>query len=178
MVRCVGPLQAEYVIREIYEGSCSMHSGPRSMVEKAISLLGEIVSDNGKQFRDNPLKDWCEKLNIIQRFASVKHPQTNRQVERANPSLREGIKARLGEENKNWVEEVPYVLWAHRTTIKTSNGHTPFSLTYGTEVAIPVETGMPLLRCVKIDQAMNDEALLLNLDILKEEREKAAIQEA
>ncbi|GKF18057.1 reverse transcriptase domain-containing protein, partial [Tanacetum coccineum] len=25
-------------------------------------LPGEIVSDNGKQFRDNPFKDWCEKL--------------------------------------------------------------------------------------------------------------------
>ncbi|GJY33238.1 reverse transcriptase domain-containing protein, partial [Tanacetum coccineum] len=25
-------------------------------------LRGEIVSDNGKQFRDNPFKDWCEKL--------------------------------------------------------------------------------------------------------------------
>ncbi|GKC80852.1 reverse transcriptase domain-containing protein, partial [Tanacetum coccineum] len=100
------------------------------------------------------------------------------QVERANQSLGEGIKARLGEENKNWVEEVPHVLWAHRTTIKTSNGHTPFSLTYGTEAVIPVEIGMPSLRCEKIDQAMNDEALLLNLDILEEEREKAAIQEA
>ena len=38
-------------------------------------LLGEIVSDNGKQFSDNPFKDWCEKLNIQQRFASVKHPR-------------------------------------------------------------------------------------------------------
>nr|GFA27853.1 reverse transcriptase domain-containing protein [Tanacetum cinerariifolium] len=28
-LRCVGPLQAEYVIREIHEGSCSMHAGPR-----------------------------------------------------------------------------------------------------------------------------------------------------
>nr|GEV88826.1 reverse transcriptase domain-containing protein [Tanacetum cinerariifolium] len=27
-------------------------------------LLGEIVSDNSKQFRDNPFKDWCEKLII------------------------------------------------------------------------------------------------------------------
>ncbi|GJX32280.1 hypothetical protein Tco_0242135, partial [Tanacetum coccineum] len=27
-LRCVGPLQAEYVVREIHEGSCSMHSGP------------------------------------------------------------------------------------------------------------------------------------------------------
>ncbi|GJR37656.1 reverse transcriptase domain-containing protein [Tanacetum coccineum] len=25
-------------------------------------LPGEIVLDNGKQFRDNPFKDWCEKL--------------------------------------------------------------------------------------------------------------------
>ncbi|GJY99341.1 hypothetical protein Tco_0516771 [Tanacetum coccineum] len=48
----------------------------------------------------------------------------------------------------------------------------------GTESMIPVEIGMPSLRCSKIDQKMNDEALLLNLDILKEKREKAAIQEA
>nr|GEV42306.1 reverse transcriptase domain-containing protein [Tanacetum cinerariifolium] len=58
-------------------------------------LPGEIVSDNGKQFSDNPFKDWCDKLNITQRFASVKHPQSNGLVERANRSLGEGIKARL-----------------------------------------------------------------------------------
>ncbi|GJV10666.1 reverse transcriptase domain-containing protein [Tanacetum coccineum] len=203
-LRCVGPLQADYVIREIHEGSCSMHAGPRSVVAKAIrsgyywptlhrdardmilkckdcqvhrpvprnpqqpltpitspwifykwgidiagpflegpgkvkflivamdyftkwieakavatisggqvkkfvwdnivcrfGLLGEIVSDNGKQFNNNPFKDWCEKLNITQRFTSVKHPQSNGLVERANRSLGEGIKALLGEGNKN-----------------------------------------------------------------------------
>ncbi|GJW16733.1 reverse transcriptase domain-containing protein [Tanacetum coccineum] len=36
MLRCVGPLQANYVIREIYMGSCGMHSGPRSVVAKAM----------------------------------------------------------------------------------------------------------------------------------------------
>ncbi|GJU67624.1 reverse transcriptase domain-containing protein [Tanacetum coccineum] len=35
-LRCVGPLQANYVLREIHEGSCSMHSGPRSVVAKVI----------------------------------------------------------------------------------------------------------------------------------------------
>ncbi|GJX56092.1 reverse transcriptase domain-containing protein [Tanacetum coccineum] len=36
MLRCVGPLQANYVIREIHMGSCGMHSGPRAVVRKAI----------------------------------------------------------------------------------------------------------------------------------------------
>nr|GEV52931.1 reverse transcriptase domain-containing protein [Tanacetum cinerariifolium] len=29
-------------------------------------LSGEIVSNNGKQFSDNPFEDWCDKLNITQ----------------------------------------------------------------------------------------------------------------
>ncbi|GJR09257.1 reverse transcriptase domain-containing protein [Tanacetum coccineum] len=64
-------------------------------------LPREIISDNGKQFRDNPFKDWCEKLCIRQCFASVKHPQANGLVERANHSLGEGIKARLYARSKN-----------------------------------------------------------------------------
>ncbi|GJZ46071.1 hypothetical protein Tco_0593667 [Tanacetum coccineum] len=62
--------------------------------------------------------------------------------------------------------------------IKTSNDDTPFSLTYGIEVVLLVEIGMPSLRCVEVDQVLNDEALLLNLDILEEKRERAAICEA
>ncbi|GJR54410.1 reverse transcriptase domain-containing protein [Tanacetum coccineum] len=136
---------------------------------------GEIISDNDKQFSDNPFKDWCDKLNITQRFASVKHPQSNRLVERANRSLREGIKAHLGEGNKNWILELPHVLWAHRTMIKSGHVDTPFSLTYGTEAVIPAEIGMPTYRTATVDTVHNDEELLLNLDLLEEKRERAAI---
>nr|GEW57588.1 reverse transcriptase domain-containing protein [Tanacetum cinerariifolium] len=188
-LRCVGPRQAEYVMREIHEGSCNMHVGPRTrksqifdsfhgllyeVIEaKAVATIiggqvkkfiwdnivcrfgipGEIVSDNGKPFSDNPFKDWCEKLNITQRFASVKQPQSNGLVKRANRSLGEGIKSRLGEGNKNWVEELPHVLWAHRTTIKSSHGDTPFSLTYGVEAVILAEIGMPTYRTAAVDVA-------------------------
>nr|GEY30873.1 reverse transcriptase domain-containing protein [Tanacetum cinerariifolium] len=196
-LRCVGPLQADYVMREIHEGSCSMHAGPRSVVAKAIQLGYywptmhkdardmirkcndcEIISDNGKQFADNPFKDWCDKLNIIQRFASVKYPQSNRLVGRANRSLGEGIKARLGEGNKNWVEELPHVLWAHRTMIKSSHGDTPFSLTYITEAVIPAEIEMPTYRTAAVDVVNNDKELRLNLDLLEERQERAAVCEA
>ncbi|GJX23464.1 reverse transcriptase domain-containing protein [Tanacetum coccineum] len=114
-------------------------------------LPGEIISDNGKQFRDNPFKDWCEKLCIRQRFSFVKHPQENRLVERANRSLGEGIKARLDARSKNWMEEISHVLWSHRTMIKSSNGDTPFSLTYGTEAVILAKIGMPILRIAEVD---------------------------
>nr|GFB41450.1 reverse transcriptase domain-containing protein [Tanacetum cinerariifolium] len=86
-----------------------------------------IISDNGKQFWDDPFKDWCKRLCIRQHFASVKHPQTNGLVKRANYSLGERIKERLDERSKNWMKDLPHVLWAHRTMIKSSNGDTPFS---------------------------------------------------
>ncbi|GJY67006.1 reverse transcriptase domain-containing protein [Tanacetum coccineum] len=35
-LRCVGLLQANYVLREIHEGSCSIHAGLRSVVAKAL----------------------------------------------------------------------------------------------------------------------------------------------
>ncbi|GJW61826.1 reverse transcriptase domain-containing protein [Tanacetum coccineum] len=137
-IRCIGPLQADYVIREIHDGSCrkvkflivAMDYFTKWIEAKAVSTITgnqvkkfvwdnivcgfglprEIVSDNDKQFSDNPFKDWCEKLNIAQRFASVKHPQSNGLVERANRSLGDGIKARLGKGNKIWIEELPHVL--------------------------------------------------------------------
>nr|GEY59508.1 reverse transcriptase domain-containing protein [Tanacetum cinerariifolium] len=99
---------------------------------------------------------------------------TGRQVK----SLREGIKARLGEGNKNWVEELPHVLWAHRTMIKSSHGDTPFSLTYGTEAVIPAEIRMPTYRTTSVDMVNNDKELRLNLDLLEERHERATICEA
>ncbi|GJW19727.1 reverse transcriptase domain-containing protein [Tanacetum coccineum] len=37
-IRCVGPSQANYVLREIHKGSCSMHAGTRSVVAKALRI--------------------------------------------------------------------------------------------------------------------------------------------
>ncbi|GJZ78850.1 hypothetical protein Tco_0643687 [Tanacetum coccineum] len=62
--------------------------------------------------------------------------------------------------------------------IKSSHGDTPFSLTYGIEAVIPAEIGMPTYRTVAVDAAHNDAELRLNLDLLEERCERAAIREA
>ncbi|GJU81545.1 reverse transcriptase domain-containing protein [Tanacetum coccineum] len=102
----------------------------------------------------------------------------NGAVERANRSLLRGIKTRLEKRGPAWAEEVPNVLWAHRTMKKTRNGETPFSLTYGTEAVIPVEIGMLTHRTSNLNEKTNDQELRLNLYLVEERREIAAIREA
>nr|GEY69401.1 reverse transcriptase domain-containing protein [Tanacetum cinerariifolium] len=49
---------------------------------------------------------------------------------------------------------------------------------YLKKALIPTEIGMPTLRTTKVDLVGNNEALEINLDLLKERREEAAIREA
>nr|GEV72832.1 hypothetical protein [Tanacetum cinerariifolium] len=228
-LRCVRPLQADYVIREIHEGTCSTHAGPRSVVAKAIRLgyywptmhrdardmirtcndcqIHHPATKSPQQpltpikalwpfykwgtniaspFSEAPSKvkflivamDYFTKWIEAKAVATITGNQSNGLVERANWSLGEVIKAHLGEENKNWVEGLPHVLWAHRTMIKSSHGDTSFSLTYGTEAIIPAEIGMPTYCTATVDVIHNDEKLQLNLDLLEERRERAAIPQA
>ncbi|KAK1424744.1 hypothetical protein QVD17_20082 [Tagetes erecta] len=137
-----------------------------------------LVSDNGAQFIDCKMKEWCDSLKIKQIFTSVAHPQGNGQVERVNRSIVEGLKKRLGEAGATWIDELPNVLWAFRTMIKTSTGETPFSLTYGSEAMIPAEIGLPSIGTQGESEDNNDELIRRNLDLLEERREIAAINEA
>nr|GEV99878.1 reverse transcriptase domain-containing protein [Tanacetum cinerariifolium] len=131
-----GHILADFIVERPEEDSPDTLMEEEEELHELFGLPGEIISDNGKQFRDDPFKDWCEKLCIHQHFDFVKHPQTNGLMERANRSLGEGIKARLDARSKNWMEELPHVLWAHRTMIKSSNEDTLFSLAYGTKAVI------------------------------------------
>ena len=67
-----------------------------------------------------------------------------------------------------WPEELLSVLWAYRTTARTPTGKTPFRLTYGNEAVIPTEIGLTSYRVDNHDEARNDEAICLQLDLVDE----------
>nr|XP_033512628.1 uncharacterized protein LOC117277313 [Nicotiana tomentosiformis] len=122
LARCLGHNQMEYVMREVHEGHWGNHAEAGAF----------------KQVR--------EKEQIKRITSSPYHPMENGQAESTNKIIINNLKKRLEKSKGNWPEELPGVLWAYRTTAKTTTGETPFSLVYGSEALIPVEIGEPSTR--------------------------------
>ena len=74
------------------------------------------------------------------------------------------------------MEELPLVLWAYRTTPRRSTEETPFSMFYGAEAVIPIETGFSTLRIQSFNSSNDDKLLERSLDLIEERRESAIIQ--
>jgi hypothetical protein len=76
-------------------------------------VLHSIITDNGTTFAKGVLTEFCGHKGIRLDLASVAHPQSNRQVEKANGLILAGIKPRLVKPLERsagcWVEELPSV---------------------------------------------------------------------
>ncbi|XP_071727825.1 uncharacterized protein [Rutidosis leptorrhynchoides] len=115
-------------------------------------------------------------MEIKQSFTFVAYPQANGQVKVTNRDIVAGIKARLGKSQQGWADELPHVLWAHRTTPKKRTNGTPFSLVYGIEAVIPAEVIISTTRINQFVEKENDDAQRENLDTLEECRVIASIR--
>jgi hypothetical protein len=147
------------------------------MLEQVILRFGipmVCISDNGTQFVGSKFKKFLNQFGIQQRFSSVGHPQGNGAIEAANKIIFSGIKKRLGEAKGLWAEELPWVLWAYRTTARSSTGETPFRLAFGTDALLPVEIGLESYRTQVFNIETNELGLRANVDFLEEEREAAS----
>ena len=102
--------------------------------------------------------------------------QRNGQAETVNKVIVSGHKKRLDNAKGRWVEELPHVLWSYRTTPRRSTGETPFSMSYGAEAIIPIETGFSTLRTQSFNSSNNDEFLERILDLIEERRDNAMVQ--
>ena len=97
-------------------------------------------------------------------FSSPGHPQSNGQVEAANKTIKENLKKNLEKHKGAWIDELPRVLWAYRTTRRTATGETPFAMAFGVEAVIPVEIGLPSFRTENYNEEASAEQMLPELD--------------
>jgi transposase InsO family protein len=135
-----------------------------------------MISDNGTQFESKLFKRFCSDLGIKNFFSSPGYPQSNGQAEVSNKIILSRIKRRFEEAKGKWVEELPSVMWTHRTTVRKSTGETPFALAYGVEVVIPLEVGMPTTRTTDFVVETNEDNLWKDLDLLEERRDLAVVR--
>ena len=81
-----------------------------------------------------------------------------------------GLKERLDDAKGRWVEELSHVLWTYRTTPHKSTRETLFSMTYGAETVIPLETSFPTPRTSSFNLSDNNGLLEKSLDFIEERR--------
>src|SRR3954468_9621241 len=122
-----------------------------------------IITDNGTNFTAVEFQNFCEELGVEINYASVAHPQSNSQVEKANGLVCGGLKKRLLAPLKqaagNWVKELPAVLWSLRTTTNTSTQYTPFFMVYGAEAVLPHDLNFEAPRISGYEEEEVEEAL-------------------
>ena len=80
-------------------------------------------------------------MGIINKYSTLAYSQGNGQAETVNKVIVNGLKKRLDNAKGKWVEELPHVQWTYQTTPRRSIGETLFSMSYGAEAVIPIETG-------------------------------------
>nr|GEY93972.1 reverse transcriptase domain-containing protein [Tanacetum cinerariifolium] len=151
-LRCVRPLQADYVMREIYEGSCSMHAGPRSVVAKAIRLgyYWPIIHKDAR--------DMIRKCNDWNRHS--------RPFSRGPGKVKFLI-----------VAMDYFTKWVEAKAVATITGGQVKRFVWD-NIVCRFEIRMPTHRTASVDVVNNDKELRLNLELLEERHERATICEA
>jgi hypothetical protein len=117
------------------------------------SLPYNIITNNGTNFAKGVFADFCSPKGIRLDLASVAHPQSNGQVEKANGLVLAGIRPSLVKPLERsagcWVEELPSVLWSLHTTLSRYVGFTPFFLVYGSEAMLHTDIEFNARRVVQ-----------------------------
>ncbi|KAM2415787.1 hypothetical protein ACFX1X_002106 [Malus domestica] len=135
-----------------------------------------IVTDNGKQFSNRLMDELCEKYKFKQHKSSMYHAPANGLAEAFNKTLCNLLKKVIGRTKKDWHERIGEALWAYRTTYRTPTQATPYSLVYGVEAVLPLESQIPSLR-MAIQEGLTDEENaklhLQELEALDEKRLEA-----
>jgi hypothetical protein len=80
------------------------------------------------------------------------YPQGNGLVESSNKTLVRIIKNLLAENKKAWDSKLKFALWVDRISNKKAIGTSPFQMVYGTEVVLPTQLGLPILKFLQEEQ--------------------------
>jgi hypothetical protein len=141
----------------------------------------KLISDNGTPFINKDVWEVLEHYRVKYRYSTLYYLQGNGQVEVTNRMLLRILSKMVFDYGNNWGAHLADVLWAYRSSPKTTTGFTPFSLVYGTGTISPTELVVPSLRVMQgseleADANMCVEAQMVDLEGLDEARDLAKVR--
>ncbi|GKE61879.1 reverse transcriptase domain-containing protein, partial [Tanacetum coccineum] len=98
-----------------------------------------IISNRVTHFCNDQFAKVMLKYGVTRHFATAYHPQTSRQVEVSNRSLKRILEKTVGENRASWSDKLDDALWAFRTAFKTPIRCTPYKLVYRKACHLPIE---------------------------------------
>ena len=125
---------------------------PNIKSEEVIKFLNEIfsrhgppeiiVTDNGSSFISDITKMMVDLYGSWIHFVTPHHPQSNGMIENRNREIGKILRLLL-ENEQEWDECLPSVLWALRTTKSSKTKFSSFELLYGRKDTWPMEIMFP-----------------------------------
>lgn len=102
-------------------------------------LCTNLLSDQGKNFQSELLKQVCELLDINHVRTSPYHPEGDGLTERFNRTLKAMIRTTIGEDQRDWDEQLDQLCFAYNTATHSTTGTTPFEVVYGRKPKLPLD---------------------------------------
>lgn len=136
------------------------------------SMPLRLVSDGGPE--NKALTDeLLARYGIKHTWTSAYHSQGNGMVERGHQPVVNGLAKHAATTGTRWIDALPAMLWADRTTVKSTTGMTPVQVIYGAEHILPIEIDVYSWRTISWNNVKSTEDLLAARCAQLDRRDKA-----
>ena len=123
------------------------------LVNRFISIFGvplQLHTDLGSNFESKVFQEVCNLLGINKTRTTVRRPQSDGMVERANRSIQNMISSYISDSQDDWDEHIPLLMLAYRSAVHETTGVSPAMMMLGRELPLPVD--MTLCRPIRDDR--------------------------
>ena len=116
-----------------------------ALVNKFISVHGvplQIHADRGTNFEAKVFQEVCQLLGIDKTRTTIRRPQSDGMVERANRTMQNMIASYISDKQNDWDEHLPLLLLAYRSSVHETLGVSPARMIFGRDLTLPIDLAM------------------------------------